>query len=355
MKHQSAPTGISASSGSKRFDSFDLFKGFAAFCVVSLHVPLQSTPSILFNVIARIAVPFFFLVSGFFSYYQEYDAVKIRKKRLSKIRKYIFLLVSITAVYFLFEVVISSMKGTLSEALQTYTSFSFIVGHLSAKGSHMWFVRALILLELLLLACEPVFRRKYSVLFIPVAWLFDVLFIKYAGILLGFAIPQPYAEVLTKYIGVAFVFYTAGYMFRRYETTVVSFFQKLGTGKNIGILIGLIIANLVEYSLLEHYGVNRMPVNYCFTFFLTLTIFSLLMTYRNLGSGSIFTYIGRELSMYIYYWHLLIYWAGGMLLSKIPVINTLYRNPFFLYLECIIFSLLIVQAKALLQKKRSTK
>ncbi len=353
MEKQNTPAVTSASS--KRFDSFDLFKCFAAFFVVCIHVPFRNIPSGLFNVIAYTAVPFFFLVSGFFSYYEEYDAAKIRRKRIVKIKKYLFLLLSITAVYFLFEVATSYLKNTLSEALQSYTSFSFIVGNLSAKGSHMWFVRALILLELLFLLLEPVFRKKYSVLLVLIPWLFDVLCIKYSAILFGFEIPEIYGEILTKYIGGGFVFYTAGYLFRRYETTVVSFFQKQGPVKNTAFLFILIIGALAEYGLLEHYHMNRPAVNYCSTFFLAVTVFALLMTYRSLGKGSIFNYIGREMSMYVYYWHLLIFWGGSYILCRIPVLNTLYRNPIFLFIECIIFSLLIIQVKKYLQKKGHAK
>ncbi len=355
MENVKSTSHASTPVNSKHFDSFDLFKCIAAFFVVSLHVPFSGTIGAVINAIARIAVPFFFLVSGFFSYQKDFHAANIRKKRIRKIKRFLFLLLGITVVYFLCEVLMSCFNHTFPGNLQMYLKFPFLIGHLNATGSHMWFVRAMIYLELLFLFCEPLFRKKWTVFLVLGAWLFDVLALKYSGILFGFEIPQPYAELLTKYMGTAFVFYTAGYLFRRHETDVVNFFEKLGTGKSISILLILLMANIAEFGLLKYFGVNRMPVNYFFTFFLTLTVFSLLLIYRNFGSGSIFAYIGRELSMYIYYWHLAIYWIGGILLSKIPFINTLYRNPLFLYMECIIFSLLIIQVKTLLQKKQNTK
>lgn len=52
----------------KRSASIDALKIIMAFLVVCLHMPFPGRLGILVNVIARIAVPCFFVISGFFSY-----------------------------------------------------------------------------------------------------------------------------------------------------------------------------------------------------------------------------------------------------------------------------------------------
>lgn len=48
-----------------RKDSFDVVKCFAAFFVVQLHT-IPATVCPLLNVIARLAVPLFFLITGYY-------------------------------------------------------------------------------------------------------------------------------------------------------------------------------------------------------------------------------------------------------------------------------------------------
>lgn len=345
MKNIKLPTNRQTSARASQIDSFDFFKCFAAFLVVSIHVSFQGIIGDYINVIARISVPFFFLVSGFFSYQKESGDVKIRKKRMRKIKKYFVILLGVTVVYFLYEIAGSFSDGSFQETIKTYLSFPFLIAHLGPKGSHLWFIRALIYLEIMFLFFEPLFRKKAGGILLLIAWLFDVLALKYSNILFGFEIMEPYDEILTKYIGCAFVYYMAGYKIHCYETQVVHFFERLGIGKNIGILLILVLMNILEYTLLEHYNVNHMPINYFTTFFLALVVFSLLLLYRSLGRGSIFSYIGRELSMYIYYWHLLIFWLEAFLLSNFPALDILYKNPIMLYIQTVIFSMFILYFK----------
>ena len=59
-----------------RNKSLDAVKAIAACLVVCIHVRLSGTGRAACKVLARCAVPFFFMVSGYFCYYQNCNASK---------------------------------------------------------------------------------------------------------------------------------------------------------------------------------------------------------------------------------------------------------------------------------------
>ncbi|MFV8815028.1 acyltransferase family protein [Aerococcus urinaeequi] len=50
-----------------RYSSLDGMKTIAAFLVICIHIPFPGEVGQIITAIARIAVPFFFMVSGFFA------------------------------------------------------------------------------------------------------------------------------------------------------------------------------------------------------------------------------------------------------------------------------------------------
>ena len=59
-----------------RNKSLDAVKAIAACLVVCIHVSFPGQAGQLVKVLARCAVPFFFMVSGYFCYYQNCNASK---------------------------------------------------------------------------------------------------------------------------------------------------------------------------------------------------------------------------------------------------------------------------------------
>ena len=56
-------------------------KAIACICVILIHCGLKKNIGITINSISRFAVPFFFIVSGYFSY--SYEKPKLRKRYIS--------------------------------------------------------------------------------------------------------------------------------------------------------------------------------------------------------------------------------------------------------------------------------
>lgn len=70
--------------GRKRFNNIDLWRAIAAFLVVAIHCPFPGALGEAVANVGRIAVPFFFIVSGFFCYSEDADVN--RKKAVRQIK-----------------------------------------------------------------------------------------------------------------------------------------------------------------------------------------------------------------------------------------------------------------------------
>lgn len=130
-----------------RLPSVDAFKLFAAFAVVYIHVSgtdfgvgsFGQTPlSLTLNIFTKLAVPFFFIVSGYFVYRTVKSGNSL--KVLGSITKLVSLLLLSLLLYTLFKLlfqqdIIISPQTIVSAILFNVTDFI---------GPHLWFLATLI-------------------------------------------------------------------------------------------------------------------------------------------------------------------------------------------------------------------
>ena len=83
----------------KRIYSIDTLKCIAAFLVVFIHAPLENVLKDYVMVITRIAVPIFFLISGFL--YE--NKLNDKNKKISSIKKLLKILLFTYLIYIPFE------------------------------------------------------------------------------------------------------------------------------------------------------------------------------------------------------------------------------------------------------------
>ena len=91
-----------------RNKSLDAVKAIAACLVVCIHVSFPGQAGQLVKVLARCAVPFFFMVSGYFCYYQNCNA---SKRILSKILHIMKLFAVSVVFYFIWECFMKAWNG----------------------------------------------------------------------------------------------------------------------------------------------------------------------------------------------------------------------------------------------------
>ena len=154
-----------------RNKSLDAVKAIAACLVVCIHVSFPGQAGQLVKVLARCAVPFFFMVSGYFCYYQNCNA---SKRILSKILHIMKLFAVSVVFYFIWECFMKAwngervwtwIKGLVStEHLKEF----FVYNSTSPVRAHLWFLPALIYCYLLALLIEKWRMRKAAYCMAPV-------------------------------------------------------------------------------------------------------------------------------------------------------------------------------------------
>ena len=126
----------------KSFGGLDLFRFLAAFLVISIHVsPLSSLSSgadfFLTRILARLAVPFFFLVTGYFVLGRNTDGL-----RSARVRRFLLK----TGLLYLFSIVLYLPFGLYAGHYEKLTA-GVLLRMLLFDGTfyHLWYFPACIL------------------------------------------------------------------------------------------------------------------------------------------------------------------------------------------------------------------
>ena len=128
----------------QRNHTLELLKLFASYMVVFIHVLFYGKMGIVVDALARFAVPFFFLVSGYYSYKISLEKIKKRIKKL------LVLLISSAVCYTVFEIVklLKYNPDELAVFLNKYTDIStyinLLVFNVSISSGHLWYFLAII-------------------------------------------------------------------------------------------------------------------------------------------------------------------------------------------------------------------
>ena len=81
-----------------RADNIDVLKAICAFLIVCIHVPFPGVAGEYFTALTRIAVPIFFMITGYF-----YSDVIDRHREVIQIKKIFRLLIEANLLYLLWE------------------------------------------------------------------------------------------------------------------------------------------------------------------------------------------------------------------------------------------------------------
>lgn len=310
---------------SKRNTMLDALKAVAAMMIVCLHTSIPTSLSgDLLRAVARAGVPFFFIISGYYGWRPDAD----RQKRLSTLIKHLKTWALVCAVYILVHSVPDLVHLRFPEAVRTtLLSPQWLLNNFGLVG-HMWFVHALIYIDVIMLLFETgIAKVKWRVV-LPMIWLLDVILLKYSIILFGFVVQPQVSETVSKYLCNAGLYFFLGYYIRMLESE-----KGLGTYCTLPYVIAALVAgtagSVVESALLITHGVDTMPVNYIFTMPLSVALFLLGLVVPTGAEGSMLAWVGLNISMYIYYWHKLIIQVMGKVLPA--RFDWIVQNPLTVY------------------------
>lgn len=283
-----------------KYGAMDIAKFFLSICVVAIHThPFEgSSDQILLNIyssIVSLAVPFFFLCSGFFMYSSE----KNFKKNISKVlNKHIKLYLIWTIIYLPITIYGFMVRG---ESL-FYSVFSFVRGFLFVGENQnswiLWYMLSSIIAIMIFKFCvfnlkkDVSFVFKLSILFFIINLLLPFVYqINTTSTIINITLKLlylilPYGRILT---GLFYI--STGLMIAKYK----SYFKN-----NYWTYLILFIIILIVNILLDINVINEIMIMVS-----SVLLFTFIINLDKINSKK--TIVFRKLSTIIYFLHMLIF------------------------------------------------
>lgn len=292
----------------KEISSLYVLKAFCAFGVVLLHTQFFARE--YFIPICRLAVPLFFMISG---YFMVSDTGEVSVTHLWKTIQKIFRINLITTtIYLLFFTSVCLLQYTVTGDTNFRDLFypenfwrKFLLANPYVRV--LWYLVAY--MEALLVIIFSVRFKFYAYLqkYFP---LFFVL-----GLLIG--VYNFWSSVETIYhrnfIMTAIPFIMLGAWIKQHlqESLVI-------WGRSLSVLLGAcLIFAYIEYFILKLYDIENRGDYSLTTIFLSFFLFLFLVRSSDFGKNTVFVSIGKYLSLSIYLYHVLVYEIIHLIMFKL--------------------------------------
>lgn len=336
-------------STTQRNTTLDVLKCLACFLIVTIHAPFPSYLGALFLTVARIAVPFFFMVSGYFFYRKNDVGISALAKKRIKHTLWLILwgMLAFALLFFAWNGFELSALLTLVQwrSVKAWLFFLFLndVGFLFATMDVLWFLFALLYVYVIfwLLGKFHLWKVAYC-LILP---LFIALFVV-SNILvrLDFTIVICYYR---NFFLTGLPFMLLGHWMHAKEEKLVRISAKYLV---LGVVVGLAEAIVVQLFLTESFYADSKE-HYIGTFFAVACLFALALKYPSVHIPVV-GFIGRELSLYVYLLHVLVLSS----LNKLYTSEALWFrliHPILIIALSVLVSLLVWLVVSFFHKRRA--
>lgn len=285
---------------SKRADGLDVLKFLCAFMIVCIHCPFPGIFGEYFIAITRIAVPIFFMITGFF-----YTSVVNRKRELLQIKKIAGLMIVSNLLYALWESLAAVLTGnglmSYWESILTIKNMAkFILLNDSPFSSHLWYLGAILYVLIIAYLLGRMGHERILYMITPLLLIGDLILGKYSLLIFGREFPY---ILVRNFLFVGLPYFTIGRLIRDCTIKI-----KEQDKNKVAIGIGIFsITSLLERFLLVQTGVNATRDHYISTTFLAVFVFAFFLDSFSdkemKNSGKVVAQLGREYSAGIYVIH----------------------------------------------------
>ena len=195
-------------------NTLELLKLFSSYMVVFIHVPFAGKAGVAVDALARFAVPFFFLVSGYYSY--QISCEKIKKR----IRNILSLLIFSTISYTAFEIItlLKYNRDGLVALLNKYTDLStyieLLIFNAPVNSGHLWYLLAIFYVYIIFYFVTKYHIKEKVIFTTSLLLLFLSLALGEGLSLFGVALPHP---IVRNFATMGIPFFALGLFAKKYE------------------------------------------------------------------------------------------------------------------------------------------
>lgn len=324
-----------------RNKGLDIARFIMAFCVVCIHLPFSGIVGGAIMTMTRAAVPFFFVVSGYFigDITKKNNRVKKQLVAISRITV-IASLLYIGWYTFLAYYQSTGVKKYFSSTFNPNNLIKWIFFNDVPIAFHLWYLYAYVYVLLVVQAIGRFLSIKRVFAIVPCLLSVDLIFGKYSLLLFNREFPVYYTR---NFLFVGLPFFLLGYLIVS-ERKVREFTRKI---KSIHVIMAFILS-MVEYGVLTFLNVNATRDHYIGTDFLVFAIFSVALNYSaNSKTADIIAKMGRKYSLTIYI--IQVVWINIMtsVVLRIPKIQGLYKvlGPVIVFCLSLVTAIVVDVAK----------
>ena len=254
-----------------RNNNIDILKSICAFLIVCIHVPFPGFVGNYITALSRIAVPIFFMITGYF-----YSDVVKNGRIARQIKKIFILMVEANLVYFVwkwFYTAVISNADFISSVFTVKNLLKFVIFNDSPLNGHLWYLGAILYVLIITAIAKKLKITKILYWLTPVLLIMDLVLGKYSLVLFNREFPY---ILVRNFLFVGIPYFCIGRMIRE------GVGQKIN--KNTAALLIFIfsLTTCMERFILVSADMNPTRDHYISTTFLAIAIF--LFTLK-CGSG----------------------------------------------------------------------
>ena len=319
-----------------RAENIDVLKAICAFLVVCIHVPFPGKIGAYFTTLTRVAVPIFFMITGYF-----YSDIESKKQ----IRKICFLGVQANIIFFIWNITLNLLKryNLVAYVQSVFTRkniLKFLLLNESPLAGHLWYLGAIFYVLVIVWLVNKLNCRKLLCYMTPVLLIADLLFGKYS--LLVFHREFPYILV-RNFFCVGIPYFCIGDFVRQKQSS-----EKWNKRVFLILIVVFAITSLVERFVLVNAGLNTIRDHYISTTFLAISLF--LYALKSNWSNKGLVMIGRTYSTWLYIVHPIFITILSIVASKLGV-ESIYRYVAPIVVYCSTFLFLVALQKVMIAIK----
>lgn len=317
-----------------------------SYSIVCIHAPFPGKFGAYFTTLTRVAVPIFFMITGYF-----YGDTVARHKENRQIRKIFYLVVRANSIFFIWNIALGILKrdSIVTYVRKIFTGKSilkFLVLNESPLAGHLWYLGAILYVLVIVLLVDRFNCKKVLYYLTPVLLIADLVFGKYS--LLIFHREFPYILV-RNFLCVGIPYFCIGNLIREKRCS-----EKWNRKILQVLIVVFTITSLAERFVLVSAGLNATRDHYLSTTFLAICLFvyTLKSNWHNKGLAV----IGRKCSTWLYIIHPIFITAFSVATGKLGI-KSIYRcvAPIVTYCATLTFLIVMCRLKSLLVKNNQRK
>lgn len=325
-----------------RFDGIDRLKLLCAFLVVSIHATF-SWDGGYFRAIAAVAVPIFFMISGFF-----YTDTENRGRQKAQIKKILLMIIGANLFYLLWHAALHlishDLSAYLSEVLTLRALVEFLVFNESPFSIHLWYLGAL--LYVLLIAYGLKHNKLQCLYFlIPILLACGIVLGKYSPVIFG---DYVYYLFSRNFLFDGLPFFLLGMLLRDKMPAIIEWV------KNRHALIGVFLLLAMGLQMVEQYALSGYDIHgdvFIMTPFLSVGLFIWAATAPEKGNRGVLAELGAKKSAMVYILHMFFKDFVAMFIPAALTDTYYFVRPVVVFIVSVIAAAILDFARSSLRRK----